>query len=158
MPRDDRKLRKIAAEQSKSIQQSSRTLTLREAILLGVPDRESDAKPYVNLKYYWPNHQCFSEWPKEKLRAFSDFCTKLGEMNWIQIFNSGGSLGKKTGFGYTKHDDPSVLPSHPKLDQISPEINWFELRVDGESRVHGFRAKDAFFLVFLDKDHDVYHS
>ena len=57
---------------------------------------------------------------------------------------------------YTIHKDHSVLPNNAELEEISPDLTWFELRVDGESRVHGFRVKDAFFLVYLDQNHEVY--
>ena len=119
---------------------------------------EADSQPYVNLKYYWPYHECLSEWSADKLKAFGEFCRKLRQSTWPSIYKTGGQPGVKTGLGYTKHNDPGVLPDHPDLGKISPELTWFELRIDHESRVHGFRVKDAFFLVFLDKDHKIYRS
>jgi hypothetical protein len=82
----------------------------------------------------------------------------MAQMRWSDIYRTGGSVGNKTGLGYTIHKDMEKLPKHPHLDKISPDLTWFELRVDGESRVHGFRVGDAFFLVFLDKGHKIYPS
>ncbi len=149
------KLRQVAKAQAAAAKPAA-NLTIQEATLLGISADEKDEKPYVNLKYYWPEHQCFSEWENGELRNFSAFCRKLTSMRWADIYRSGGGSGNKTGLGYTPHKDPSVLPNHPELAQLSPDITWFELRVDGESRVHGFRSKDAFFLVFLDRLHEVY--
>ena len=76
-------------------------------------------------------------------------------MKWSDIYKSGGSLGSKTGVGYTPHGNPSDLPDNPDLKSFSPELSWFELRVDQQARVHGFRLADAFFLVFLDSKHAI---
>lgn len=156
MARGNKKLRKVAAQQGGKTSEAS-DLNLREATLLGVKHERKDLeRPYVNLKYYRPDHQCLSDWTKAKLQAFSGFCRQLTQMSWTQIYATGGKPGNKVGLGYTVHTNPDVLPQNPELATFSPDLTWFELRVDGESRVHGFRVKDAFFLVYLDQNHDVY--
>ncbi|PBB94992.1 hypothetical protein CK224_29280 [Mesorhizobium sp. WSM3862] len=112
--------------------------------------------PHVNLKYFHYEHQCLSAWRPEELKALSAFVGKLRKSKWHNIQMSGGSLGHKTGFGYTPHKNRNSLPSHPEIDKISEDITFFELRVAREMRVHGFRCLDAFYLVWLDKDHEVY--
>jgi hypothetical protein len=156
MSKKKNKLRKIAEKQQRDT--VSVNLTIRESALLGVKDGDDDSseRPHVNLRYYWPDHECFSSWDAAKLKAFSSFCRKLCQIKWIEIYRSGGKAGDKTGFGYTKHIDTSVLPENPELKTFSPDLTWFELRVDQEARVHGFRVKDAFFLVFLDQGHKIY--
>jgi hypothetical protein len=153
------KLRQIVNKQAASARESdavSVVLTSREALLAGIGCGEKNERPYVNLRYYCPKHQCLSAWQPDELRAFSDFCRKLTAMRWAEIYKTGGQLGYKTGLGYTVHKDHSVLPSNPDIENISPELTWFELRVTTEARVHGFRMKDAFYLVFLDREHAVY--
>lgn len=151
----DRRLRAVAAQQSGKTT-AVHDLTLRDASLLGVAHEDGRERPYVSLKYYWPDHECFSVWEGAKLKAFSGFCRKITRMRWSEIYASGGAVGHKTGLGYTVHKNHDVLPENPELKALSPDLTWFELRVDGESRVHGFRVKDAFFLVFLDHAHAVY--
>lgn len=151
----DKRLRQVAAAQSGS-QSPLHDLTLRDASLLGVAHGDGRDKPYVSLKYYWPGHECLSAWDADKLKAFSAFCRKLTQMRWSDIYATGGTGGHKTGLGYTVHKNHDVLPANPELAELSPDLTWFELRVDGESRVHGFRVKDAFFLVFLDQGHAIY--
>ena len=77
-------------------------------------------------------------------------------MKWTDIYKTGGARGHKAGLGYTVHKDHSVLPRNPDLQTLSPDLTWFELRITEEALVHGFRARDAFYLVFLDRDHAVY--
>ena len=152
----NKRLRKVAAQQGAKTSEAS-DLTLRDASFLGVKhERKEMERPYVNLKYYSPDYQCLSVWTKEKLQAFSAFCRKITQMRWSEIYATGGKLGNKVGLGYTVHKDHSVLPDNAELEAFSPDFTWFELRVDGESRVHGFRVKDAFFLVYLDQNHDFY--
>jgi hypothetical protein len=113
---------------------------------------DSRAVAFVALKYYRPEHQCLSEWTPDELKAFSAFCRKLAQMTWQQIIETGGK--HKTGVAWTpiRRDQ---LPGTDFLDSISEDISWIELRVTQEARVFGFRAGQAFFLVFLDRTHDI---
>lgn len=153
----NRQLRKVAAKQGGETEQVA-SLTMREAALLGLQKDGGRERPYVNLRYYRPDHQCLSAWEKAKLQAFSSFCIQITQMRWSDIYATGGKAGSKTGLGYTVHKNHDVLPNNKELEEFSPDLTWFELRIDGESRVHGFRVKDAFLLVYLDQGHDVYPS
>lgn len=115
-------------------------------------DGDSRAAAFVALKYYRPEHQCLSQWTPDELRAFSAFCRKLAQMTWQQIVESGGR--HKTGLGCTPVHR-TQLPGTDFLHSISEDISWMELRVTQVARVFGFRAGHAFFLVFLDRTHDV---
>ena len=100
--------------------------------------------------------ECFSSWSPSELKAFSDFLIKLKSAKWKDIYATGGKKGTKSGLGYTPHKNRSMLPNNPELKDISPDITFFELRVTQKARVHGFRVKSAFFLVWLDKNHRIY--
>jgi hypothetical protein len=123
-----------------------------EGAALGHEDGER-AAPYVALKYFQSEWQCFSEWSRDELRAFSAFNHKLRQVTWPLLYASGGR--QKTGLGYTPHD-LGALPRPAFADGISEDVAWFELRVTQKARVHGFRAGAAFFLVFLDRNHDAF--
>ncbi len=128
-----------------------------EQTVLGLGDNVEDNKPYVALKYYQSSHQCFSEWNKNELRAFSDFIEKLRQVNWNVIWMSGGKGDKKAAFGFTLHKERNKLPSNgAALKEVSQDIPVFELRVNQKARVHGFRMRSAFFLVWLDRNHQIY--
>ncbi len=131
-------------------------LTNIEAKCLGI--HEEHGAPFVVLKYFDSSHQCFSTWSKESLSSFTSFIDKLSKVTWNDIYKSApkGSNGKKTSFGYTVHKDKSVLPNQTIVKKLSEDLTFFELRVSQEARVHGFRAKSAFFLIWLDQNHEVY--
>jgi hypothetical protein len=135
-------------------------LTDYEAKFLGiVNDRDSNKeKAFVVLKYFDHCHECFSIWNNDELKGFTSFISKINSMTWGQIYSSGskGKSGKKTGFGYTVHKKKSVLPNQNIVKSLSEDITFFELRISQEARVHGFRVKSAFFLVWLDRGHNVY--
>ncbi len=132
-------------------------LTSIEQQMLGLSEGNSDReRAYVALKYYQSGYECFSEWTRDEMRAFSAFCDKLNERTWEQVKQSGGSRGTKAGLGFTPHRDRRKLPGNGLLDRISPEVEFSEMRVTDRARVHGFRMKSAFFLVWLDRDHRVY--
>jgi hypothetical protein len=125
-----------------------------EMAALGL-DGSSGAVAYVALKYYRSEHQCFSQWSTDELRAFSDFCRKVSSLTWQQIYQTSGKGANKTGLAYTSHDGKR-LPAAYLPGDVSEDIGWFELRVGGKARAHGFRAGQAFFLVFLDRNHEIF--
>jgi hypothetical protein len=141
-------LGKVAAEQASF----SATSDERKAFGLGGlvgQQRESEEPIYVVLKYYDHSHECFSAWSKDELSEFSSFVDKLRKQSWANI--AAGARPK---------------PCNPKLarngarerlervhNQLSKDIQFIELRVSKRARVHGFRLRDAFFLVLLDRDH-----
>lgn len=132
-------------------------LTSIEQQMLGLVEDNADReRAYVALKYYQSAYECFSDWSREELKAFSAFCDKVNERTWEQIKQSGGARGGKTGLGFTPHRDRGTLPNNGLRSVISPEVEFSEMRVTQKARVHGFRMKSAFFLVWLDKDHRVY--
>lgn len=155
MAKKKNRLRAVAAK-SANDSDTSRNFTRFEASVLGLTKESGIESPYVNLKYYSPDRECISTWSTEELKSFSQFCTKIRQMTWPDIYRSGGSVGHKTGLGYTPHKDVKKLPENAELKNLSQDITWFELRITEKVRVHGFRATDAFFLVYLDREHSIY--
>ena len=118
--------------------------------------------PYVVLKYFNSDWQCFSEWESWQLKQFSGFLKNLSGHTWQQVYRTGNRIPKH-GLGYTAYNinDVKSLAIRNKLqavaDVISEDISFFELRVDqSKLRVHGFQSHSAFFLVVLDKDHEAF--
>lgn len=128
----------------------------KEAKILGFIDEGNNTPAFVYLKYYDHQYECFSDWEKNELKQFSQFVDKLRQTTWVNIYKSGGKSGSKTGFGYTVHKDTSVLPNQKIIEHLSQDITFFELRVKDKIRVHGFRSKSAFCLIWLDREHQVY--
>lgn len=107
--------------------------------------------PYVALKYFKSDWQCFSEWESHELREFSSFLKTLQDHNWEQVYNT-GSKTPKHGLAYTKYEIKDVKSEAIKnklasvKKEISEDINFFELRVNQNSlRVHGFQSQSVFF-------------
>lgn len=117
--------------------------------------KENTITSYVNLKYYDPTHECFSVWQAAELSDFSNFTKKLTSITWADIYKSAGKV-QKAGLGYTLHKDKTKLPNNGNINGVSEEVTLFELRINQKARVHGFRMKNAFFLVWLDRNHQVY--
>lgn len=115
--------------------------------------------PYVALKYFQSDWQCFSDWTKDELKSFSDFLQSLKNHTWQQVYNTASKIPKH-GLAYTKYKISEVKSDAIKRklelvrDQISEDIDFFELRVNQEKlRVHGFQSQSVFFLVALDREH-----
>ncbi len=110
----------------------------------------------LSLKYIQHEKECFSDWNKKEMSKFWDFNRRLHKMTWLDVYATANKGADKRGMAYT------VIPrnnykSVPFIQNLSPDIKMFELRVDNEIRVHGFREKQLFHLCLLDHSHAVCH-
>ena len=125
-------------------------------------ERESPfpKNPYVVLKYFQSDWECFSAWQKDELALFSSFLHHFAGHTWQTVYKTAGKGENKAGLGYTPYqvDDMKSGSEHVKRvrERVSEDIKFFELRVSQRLRVHGFQAQAAFFLVLLDREHRVF--
>lgn len=108
---------------------------------------------FISIKNIQHHYQCFSEWTKGELSKFWKFNKRLHGMTWQQVYATASSEDKR-GMAYT------VIPrekygANEFVSNLDKEIKMFELRVDGEMRVHGYRLNATFFLCFLDREHKI---
>lgn len=128
----------------------------------GKPTLISEAQPtdwnketaILSLKYFQYEKQCFSDWSKKELSKFWDFNRRLHQMTWTQVYATGSKGAGKRGMAYT------VIPRQNYkgvafISNLSDDIKMFELRIDGEMRIHGFREKQLFHLCLLDREHAI---
>ncbi len=157
----------------KLIKQELNELSVRankkEVKILGLVSEEIEANakvpnmnPYVALKYFKSDWQCFSDWESQELKAFSSFLEVLSRHTWQQVYNTGNKIPKH-GLAYTKYEIDEVKSEAIKSrlksveKEISEDINFFELRVNQDKlRVHGFQSQSAFFMVVLDRNHEAF--
>lgn len=89
-----------------------------------------------------------SEWQRGELQALRKFIDKAQGLTIAQLRNDPGLQLKghkgKAASGF----------SRPK--ELSKEISLSELRVTGRARVHGALLNNVFYLVWLDRGHDVF--
>lgn len=160
---------KIKTEANKLAPKNNSSLSLEDKIfdipkLLDTGHRESSLQktPYVVLKYFQTDWQCFSELTKEELKAFTAFIDLLSQITWKTVYESAGKGANKGSLGYTCYDHKAMKSGKSQVDKVksrlSEDIQFFELRVTQRMRVHGFQSQAAFFLVLLDKDHSVFPS
>ena len=108
---------------------------------------------FISIKNIQPNYECFSDWSKSELSKFWKFNKRLHNMTWQQVYAT-ASKEDKRGLAYTviprdKYGDNDFMAT------LDKEIKMFELRVDDEMRVHGYRMNATFFLCFLDREHKI---
>lgn len=156
LPKD--KINKQAQSLGKLSPIEEKVFSLCGAMGGGSADNEN---PFVTLKYFSHSFECFSAWEKEELKCFSDFLSSLRQRTWRQVLETSGKAGSKVGLGYTAYDLSTVKTSAEEhlrkaRSEIGDDITFFELRLNQKMRVHGFRAKAAFFLVLLDREHRVF--
>jgi len=141
----------------------------KEAKIIGLVSGEIEENinalmmnPYVALKYFQSDWQCFSEWNQQELKEFSSFLNDLKKRTWQQVYKTGSNIPKH-GLGYTKYHISDIKSDGIKeklkavASELSEDIDFFELRVNqNKLRVHGFQSQSIFFLVLLDRNHEAF--
>lgn len=110
----------------------------------------------LSLKHIQHEKECFLDWNRKEIAKFWDFNRRLHLMTWIDIFATASKGAQKRGMAYTVISRNNYRGIE-FIKNLSPDITMFELRVDGEIRVHGFREKHLFHLCLLDRSHSVCH-
>lgn len=111
---------------------------------------EADATPIsISLKYWHSGSQCISKWQRAELEKLRKFIDKTQGMTVKQITTDPGLYWKA-------HKGPPKGSGFSRPAALSQEITLCELRLSSASRVHGVFLGDTFFLVWLDRTHDVF--
>jgi hypothetical protein len=104
---------------------------------------DSDNKIGVSLRYFQRKQECFSDWVKDDLKAFSNWVGKMSS-------RTEGQITANTGTCHAHQGKTKQLPS-----DVSPDVKMYNLDVGAKSRVHGFFLGSHFYLVWLDRNHAI---
>lgn len=99
-----------------------------------------------SFAYTCPNHFQLSDWQHEELKGLINKLRDFSNMKWSEI-------RKIKGF---KPVDHSTF-SQPLPKNISPEVTILEFRTSGRARVFGFRLEETFYIIWFDRNHEVYN-
>ncbi|WP_288531766.1 MAG6450 family protein [uncultured Bacteroides sp.] len=114
----------------------------------------NDKKVFVSIKNLQNNFECFSDWSKAEMNKFWSFNQQIHNMTWKDIYATASKGKGKRGLAYTVIEH-SKYENISFMKRLSKDITFFELRVDDEIRVHGFRDCSIFHLCVLDKNHKI---
>lgn len=140
----------IPANSSKLSPESNKYINKNTNVLESWKAQGDSANIFVSIRYIDHTYQCFSEWSKEEMKGWWNFIEKIHNFTWSLLYTSASKGEGKTGFAYT------LIPySQYKNSSLSPDINMFELRLGDKPRVHGFRNNSIFYIIYLDRNHDI---
>ena len=114
-----------------------------EKITVGFKSQSSDEPVHVNLRYFQKSNECFSAWQKTELKSFSNWLEKMASKTPSQI----------TQVTQTCHAHIGVRKELP--NSISLDVRMYCLDVGRKARVHGFFIENNFFIVWLDRNHNI---
>ena len=110
----------------------------------------ADSTPVsISLKYWHSGSQCISRWQRGELERLRKFIDKAQGLTAKEIITD-------PGFYWKAHKGPAKGSGFSRPSQLSKEISLCELRVSSSSRVHGVLLDNTFFLVWLDRVHEVF--
>ena len=103
----------------------------------------ADGKVSVSLKYFDSKFECFSKWQPRDLKQFTAWLGKVREKSKADITSD-------TKLCHRHHGEVKRLPA-----EISRETFVYGLRITDKARVHGIFSGDTFYLIWLDRNHNL---
>lgn len=91
---------------------------------------------------------CYTKCDRDQAQAVLDWIRQVSCRTWAEIQGSGGR-SSRTGL----HWEPRP-GGHSKLTSVPTGRTLASMRVGGASRVWGYRAGDAFYVLVFDMNHD----
>lgn len=92
-----------------------------------------------------PNHFQLHEWQGEELKHLINTLRDLSKRTWAEV---------RQIKGFLKVDPSTFSKSLPEY--LSPDITIYECRVSKRSRIFGHRVRNAFHIIWFDRNHEVY--
>lgn len=106
-----------------------------------------DMTPTFSFKSCSNNRFKLSEWQPKEIEQLISVFKKLESCSWKEI-------RRNKGFGYKIVDPDTFSCNLP--ENISPDETIIELRVSKKARLFGYRGKNIFYIIWFDRNHEVY--
>jgi hypothetical protein len=114
----------------------------------------NNEQPLLSFQLFDFNHQCPSIWQGDEIKSLFQMFSKVCRMTWQDVVKTGGKPGNKTGLGFTEIiPDPFKRPA-----TLSPDLLISELRVSIKARVFGVRCEKTYYVIRLDRNHQICKS
>lgn len=109
----------------------------------------ADENVSISLKYYHRKSECWSDWQQRELKDLSGTIEKLRNVSVAQLKQGGGPR-------YDTHKGPPKGGGFKRPDSLSADLQFCEIGLNKKARLHGFISGSVFFLVWLDRNHQVF--
>ena len=111
---------------------------------------DDDAGVTVSFAHYRAETECLSTWGKADLKSFVGVLEKMRAMNIATLRNSSICSPHRKG--------SPLAERFSRPDTIGRDYRMHEIRVDrsNAARMHGVIEDSVFYLVWLDRKHEVF--
>lgn len=122
------------------------------------PQKQIHSPVSVSFKHFdHGGHHCFQHCNNDELRQVMDCLRQLTIMSWLQVRNTGGKRGKKTGLGFTPYGDGD-LNGVNRPATLSSDLQIVGVRGTDKMRVYGAHSDGVFYLLWFDRNHQIVPS
>ncbi len=104
--------------------------------------------PHFALQHIQASH-CLSACDKNEKSAFADTIHKLSQKTWMEIKNA-----PRHGIGFEKISRKSIKVQMPSY--IPEDAQLISFRFCAKAPMVGYRKKETFYVLWLDRDFSVY--
>ncbi|MDK2014599.1 MULTISPECIES: hypothetical protein [unclassified Deinococcus] len=105
----------------------------------------------LSFAHFQDGHECASTWAGDEMRALFNSFRLASTMTWQQIKSTGGNGRNAAGLRYKPVSVKKELPSY-----FSEEVQVVEMGSSQKSRFFGVREDSTFYLLWLDRNHNIF--
>lgn len=110
------------------------------ASLLG---KTKDNFVHVNFRHYQRRQECLSDWQSRQLKQLSGWFEKMSNKTPDDVTSD------------TSNCHAHVGVTKPLPRTVSRDVRMYGLKVGKKERIHGFFLNSDFFVVWLDRNHQI---
>jgi len=103
--------------------------------------------PHLSFHHFDESSECISDWTSSEAKQLFAKLRQLSQTTWQEILSS-------RGLGYKEIQNSGCL-SRQWPARLSTDCTMSEIRISQKSRIFGVRRERAFYLVWLDRNHEI---
>lgn len=110
--------------------------------------------PAFSFYHFDSDSECPSTWNSDEMKSLFTSLKLASSMTWQQVRSTGGQARNAQGIAYKP---VSLKQAARKLPgNLAEDIDLSEMRISDRARIFGVRNEATYYIVWLDKDHQVF--
>lgn len=110
--------------------------------------------PAFSFLHFDPSPECPSTWPQDNMKSLFDAMRVASSMTWKQVQATGGHGKNAQGIAFKVVNPKQAKRNLP--ENLAEDIDLAEIRITKKARIFGVRSESIFYVIWLDKDHQVF--
>lgn len=110
--------------------------------------------PSFSFYHFDSSSECPSDWKTDEMKSLFSSLKDASSMTWQQVKATGGHGKHAQGIAFKSVSPAQAARKLPA--NLADDIDLSEMRVSDRARIFGVRNEATYYVIWLDKDHQVF--